>query len=186
MKIFATAFLAAVFGIMVSRWVIPGVVPVRADAPGKVEAREFVLLDEHNQVAARLASANGRTMLTFFGNNGNKGIEVGMGGDKPERFIHFFGRNGEVIAALNSVTPIGQTTLYMGDERWGSRVIFGSLPTDVASTSVNINDDWGLEFRKPGSSHPLMNILIKPDNAHQSYIAALRLIRSNGSIWGVH
>ena len=142
---------------------------------------ELVIVNEHDEPVVKLGSSGGHTVLQFLGERSQPALEIGVDQMKTVRFIRFFGRGESVLAALNSNAPTGQSTLYLGDERREARVIMGALPTDVVASDGT--EDWGLEFRAPGSLRPLFNVVLKsPGNEKQS-TAALSLIRSDGQVW---
>ena len=151
----------------------------------RIEAREFVLLDENNQRAAVLESVGGRSALKVLRDNSALALELGVEKSRSSRFLTFIGKDHRVLAALNSLPPNGETTLYLGDERWETRIILGALQTDMpATTGVN---DWGLLFRRLGSTESLFNVHVQyDDDPRLRSKAAIKLLRRGGSTWGVY
>jgi hypothetical protein len=129
-----------------------------------------------------LESLNGRTALRFYDQNKLPALEVGVDTSSGTRFIRMLGRDGRLLAALNSLPPNGETTLYLGDERWGARIILGAIPSDDQAFTAGVND-WGLQCRKPGSPNPVFNLLLRSVGDTLRTSATIRLVRSDGSVW---
>lgn len=173
-----SAAFGAVFGCAVARMSFTG----QPSPSERIETRELVVLDEHRKAAATLGSIDGRTVLRFLDSNSRVQLEVGLQSARGERFVRMYGRDGRVLAALNSSTPNGETTLYLGDERWASRVVLGALRTDMEDGALGI-EDWGLQFRRPGASGSLFSVLVKSASDPRSAEAHLRLARPDGTEW---
>jgi hypothetical protein len=186
MKQFSTIVVAAATGAIVA-FLLSGLLGYRRGSvpAARIEAREFVLLDENNQRAAVLESIGGRSALRFYAGNSAPALELGVEKSRTVRFLRFIGKDHRVLAALNSLPPNGETTLYLGDERWGARFILGALETDIpATTGVN---DWGLVFRRLGSTESLFNVHVQyDDDPRLRSKAAISLLRRDGTLWGVY
>lgn len=174
----AAAFFGGVLGCFGGYWLSA----VHFMTPTRIEAREFVLLDEHSEAVARLATSNGRTVLRLSRKGSPVALEVGIDTGHSERFIHFLGKDDSIVAALNSSEPQGAATLYLGDEVWETRAVFGALRGDV-EPARNV-DTWGLTIHAPGALSPLFGILAKPVGGSTAWAAGLRLVQPNGEVWG--
>lgn len=185
MKQFSTIVVAASTGAVMTL-LLSGLLGYRrGSVPAeRIEAREFVLLDENNQRAAVLESIGGRSALRFYGDKSAPALELGVEKSRTVRFLRFIGKDNRVLAALNSLPPNGETALYLGDERWGARIILGALETDMpATTGVN---DWGLRFRELNSTQPLFGVLVQyDDDPRRRSTAAIGLLRRDGTRWSV-
>lgn len=143
--------------------------------------RELTLLDEKGRTAATLSAFQGEAKLRFY-SGGEPALDVGVSGNES-RFVRFLGKHGRVLAALNSGPPNGEATLYLGDERWETRVILGALRSDVIPTADGV-EEWGLKFRKPGSSSgALIQMLVESASDPSRATATIRLVRPDGSVW---
>jgi hypothetical protein len=181
MKHHLKTFLAALFGVCAGYFLSEHVSGVQGSHRSRLETKELIVLDAHNKPAAQLASENGRTVLRFYGPGSSTALEVGVD-ERTAKFVRLFGKDGRTVAALNSLPPNGEATLYLGDDRWETRLILGALRTDTDRGGEAVND-WGLEFRRPGSSQSLFNVLLRSGGSPLEATAALRLIRSDGTVW---
>ncbi len=121
-------------------------------------------------------------MLQLYNQDSSIALEMGIDAKRGDRFIHFFGKQGRILAALNTVSS-GDPTLYLQNQTGTSRLTLGALVGDVLTDEPT--NDWGLEFRKPGAPKPVFGASVKfSQNSIQSW-AALRLIRQDGSEWSV-
>jgi hypothetical protein len=186
MKQFLLAAAGAGFGAVLGSLSVVWMNRVQASTVEKLEIRQIVLLNENGRQAAQLESRNNRTALTFFAGDGTPALEVGVNSREQARFIHFFGKRGRLVAALNSLAPYGETTLVLGDERQETRIIVGAFQTDIDASHGKGVDDWGIEFRSLGSIRPLYTALMKSPAYPAPPIVALRLVRSDGEEWTIH
>jgi hypothetical protein len=185
MKQFSTIAVPSAIGAIIAL-LLNGFLGYRRSAPAaRIEAREFVLLDENNQRAAVLESVGGKSALRFFAGNSTPALQLGLERSSTVRFLTFLGEKGQVLAALNSLPPNGETTLYLGDERFPARFILGAIQSDMpATTGV---DNWGLVFRRLGSSESLFHVGVRYDSDPQRRSnAAIKLLRRDGTIWSVY
>lgn len=177
---FIALALAAVLGAVISTPLRSPAQPARQGGSDRVVTHELVVLNDNGRPAVTLAPSNDGTVLRFFGDDAKPALEVGVAKSDDSRFIHFFGKKGEIIAALNSLRPNGESTLYLGDERWEARVILGALRSDTDYGKQNIND-WGLQFREPGTQRVPIGILVQP--SRRGYEAGIRIDAGNGAVW---
>lgn len=119
---------------------------VNAGGAEKAEVRELVVLNEKSEAAARLDSLDGRTVLRIYSSNASPALEFGVDVSRSTRFLHYFGPDGRVLAALNSSPPNGETTLYLGDEGWETRMIAGAIRADIQPSTD--------PHRKVGNTNP--------------------------------
>jgi hypothetical protein len=177
-EVFVAAALGAAAGLLLAGRILPSQGPEAR----KLIARELVLVDGVGRVAARLSTDKGETWLRFYSENGAKAAELGLDSQGTGRGLRFFGRDGEALVALNSLGEnMGASTLYLGDDRMGARVMIGALPEDVISEAPI--DEWGLVMRKPGSLQSPFSILLHPYKS-EGWIASIRLVRPDGTEWG--
>jgi hypothetical protein len=180
MAVFGAAALGAFFGYSVASQRTS----VRAAAPTRIEGREFVLRDESGHVAARLSTQNGMTALRFYDNTSGPALEVGVGVSQSSRYIHLFGKDGRLSAALNSQAPNGEATLYLGDEGLQARIIVGALRTDLEANSGP--KEWGLQIRRPGSTQSVFSLVSKAAGNTGHWDTGLRILREDGTEWFAH
>jgi hypothetical protein len=157
----------------------------RASSAGfeaKVEAREFVLVDEANRQVARLESTNGRSQLVFLSNDASPALIVGVDARENARFLRMFGKNGQMVATLNSRSANGESTLTLGDERKTVRIALGALPSDMYQGAESI-DDWGLELRSLETLWPVFSVHSLPKEKAKSPAAFLRIVKPDGTVW---
>lgn len=143
----------------------------------KVETRQLVLVDERNQPVARLENVDGTTALRFIGNGLKTAVQIGVHHQNPGRFLHFFGEDGEISAALNTHGN-GDSTLVFAD-RTGTRVILGAKDSDIPSLGQPA-EAWGLIFRKPRSTESLVDININTVPDPKDYGASLTVTAPYG------
>ena len=109
-------------------------------------------------------------------------MQVGIDITRMRRFVHFFGEKGRSLASMVSLEN-GDTTLSLGDRGWEGRIILGALQSDTPSERPS--DEWGLVFRRPGSTQPLLSALMTTRQSAAKPFAGIRLIRENGEEWEV-
>lgn len=183
---FLGAAFAASFGAIIGSLLTTSLNSSRMGTNAAIQTRDLTILDEHSRPAARLTSLAGKTVLRFYSAQSTPALEVGVEQNGSSRFVRFFANNGRMVAALNSVAPNGESTLYLGDERWATRVIIGAMLTDLDPQRDAASDNWGLEFRKPGSNENLFNVLVRSSPTSARVTAALRLMQSDGRLWTVY
>jgi hypothetical protein len=146
-----------------------------------ISAREFVVLDEVGHIAGRFGSERGETVLRMYGRDAKPALEVGInsGVGTASRFIRFLGVDGNPTASLNTISPDGETTLYLGDNRFGSRVVLGYMSSDSVGEKTN---EWGLVLRK--SQQPLVSLIARPSyGSEPSWAAGIRVMLPGGRFW---
>lgn len=173
---------AAAFGAIFGYFGATRVDRVRAASAEKAEVRELVLLNEKNETAARLDSAGGRTVLRIYSNSASPALELGVDANRSTSFLHYFGPDGRVLAALNSSPPNGETTLYLGDQRWETRMIVGALRADAQSPRTGV-EEWGVQIRTPGSRIPAFSVVSRQARPGSAWGAGLRLTLASGKEW---
>ena len=175
----ATTIVASLTGAVVGSLMTSSAQSPQRESRDRVTTHEVVILDDHGRAAARLGSGADGVTLRFFVNS-EPALEVGIDATGKNKFIHFFGKQHRIVAALNSLPPDGESLLYLGDERWQSRIRLGALLTDTDFGTESV-DDWGLQFTKPYSNRSPLSILMQP--FQQGYRATLRIERENGEAW---
>ena len=130
-------------------------------------------MDENNSPAARLGFVDGGPVLQFYNKDSTVALQVGVDRSRKFKFLHFFGENNRILAALNSLEN-GDTTLYLGDRGWEGRVILGAIESDIPTNEPS--DSWGLVFRNRSTS-PLFSVMI---GNVPTPSAQIRLVRANG------
>jgi hypothetical protein len=141
-----------------------------------IRTTELVLEDPQGRSAARLTTVNGRTVLTFLGNENEPAIEIGVDQNHSARFVRFFSEEGKMTTALNSAPPHGASTLYLGDDIWTTRITLG------ASRAPEV-ESWGLRIGVPGSLFPVFHVLSKNPEKSEAWSAGMRMVRPDGQVW---
>ncbi len=177
---------AAAFGAVAGSLITAALNRPGSVTSGTILAREIVILDEYSHPAARLTSFGGSTVLRFYTAESTPAVDVGIADRGASRFVRFFGKGGGIVAALNSLPPHGESTLYIGDERWASRIIIGALQTDIPGPQSGGVNDWGLQLRKPRSTQSLFSVLVKSPPLEETATAGLLFVRSDGKVWTLH
>jgi hypothetical protein len=186
MRQYILTFCAAIFGAIFGYVGAIRVDRVHAAASAeKTEVRELVLLNEKGETTARLYSLEGRTVLRISSATGSPALELGVDNKRSTAFLRYFGLDGRVIAALNSSPPNGETTLYLGDNRWESRMIVGALRADTQPRNTGI-EEWGMQIRSPGSRIPAFSAVSREAQPDSPWGAGLRLTLANGKEWEAH
>lgn len=181
MKQSVTAFIAAVIGGLVSYLLVSHSSSARAAPPSRIETRELVLLNERSQVAARFRSENGRTVLTLYDGDSDPALEIGSDTVRGSRFVRMYSRTGKVLAAINSLPPNAESTLYLGDQRREARIVIGAIQSDVQGT--NPVNEWGIQIYRPAAVLPVFGVLVMPGANGSGYTAGLHLVKPNGEEW---
>jgi hypothetical protein len=169
------ALIGAVVGSLMTSWARP---PERGSRDS-VSTHEVLILNSAGRPAARLGSGGDGATLRFFVNS-EPALEIGIDPKGENKFIHFFGKQHQVVAALNSLPPDGGSTLYLGDERWEGRIRLGALVTDMDYGRESIQD-WGMQFRQPYSNRIPLSLLMQP--FQKGYRAGVRIERESGEPW---
>jgi hypothetical protein len=175
----ATTAVTALIGGVVGALITSSVRSPERGSLDSVSTHEMLILDNEGRPVARLGSGGDGPTLRFFVNS-EPALEVGIDATGKNKFIHFFGKQHRVVAALNSLPPDGESTLYLGDERCQSRISLGALLTDTDFGTESV-EDWGLQFRKPCSNQIPLSILMQP--SQNGYRARLRIEREKGEAW---
>ncbi len=150
-----------------------------------IVTRELQLRDAEGRVRARLFTQDGQTTLALFDKQTRSpSIELSAGGYGNPRRLTFFGAQGGIVAALNSLAPWGEATVYLGDERAGTRLLLGSIRSDVESVS-GVNE-WGLRIGIPGSEEAAVNILARTQQPSRTTNPVISITRANGTKWAIH
>jgi hypothetical protein len=160
-----------------TRFLAQGLQP---DRTKRVVAHELVILGDQGRPIVRLGPSASGTSLQFLDLAGKPALEAGISRTGDSRFINFFGKGGEAVAGLISLPPNGETTLYLGDDRWHARIVLGAIRTDTDYATQSI-DDWGLEFRQPRSNQAPLSMLMHP--SRQGYQTGIRIEREGGKAW---
>jgi len=176
------AATAALCGAVVGSLATPHFAPPRSLEVESIEARRLTILDERGKVTARLASSGGSSVLSFYDSGMRRVLDVGVEDSGASRFIRLFDTNGEVVAGLNSLPPHGEATLYLGDDRWHSRIVIGALISDVAPAASG-TAEWGLELRQPRSSRSLFTALVRTPTDSSESTVGVSLVRPDGTLW---
>lgn len=179
MKYLTTALVAAFVSVLVYR-----VTAQQHDTDvfaAKVETRELVIVDEHRRPTARFRSNSDRTLLQFYGVNGDVALEVGVVVSDGERYVRAFHAGGQVLFALNSLPPDGQATLYLGDKSWTPRLVLGALNTDIYGHEYE--GEWGMHFALPGSGKKALSMLVRRSPKGSGWNAGIRILRQHGGVW---
>lgn len=187
MKNYLVVFLAAAFGAVVGSLATKSLGTSKASGVVKantVETRELLILNENDRPATRLVAESGGAVLRFYAGDLRPALEVGVEENPPFRFVRLFAEGGQIVSALTSAPPDGQTRLVLGDARWPERIIMGPIEHSDMPAVAPV-DLWGLEFHKPASLDTLFSILANSkDPAHTT--VGLQLMRSNGKVWSVY
>lgn len=155
-----------------------------ADFPERqsISAREFVVLDNSGRIVGRFGSSeNGETVLRMYGRDAKPSLEIGItsGTGTASQFIRFIGVNATPTASLSTLSPDGETTLYLGDNRFGSRVVLGYMASDSIGERTN---EWGLVLRK--SQQPILGLIARPiHGSESSWAAGIRMMLPDGRFW---
>ena len=173
-----SALCGAIIGVLATVWLLQ-----RSPAQqNHIKARSLTIVDERGSPAASLDASGGGAVLRFYDRNAHSVLEAGTARAGLDRFVRVLDGKGKILAALNSSPPYGETTLYLGDDRWTSRVIIGALPSDIDNESRG-SDEWGVELRPPRSTQSLFAALVKASADGTEARAGILLIRSDGRPW---
>lgn len=172
--VFASAAAGAVVGSVTSGYLRNA--PV---LPPELRTKELVIVGENGRPAARLAAAEGQTVLQFYNPDSSPRLTLGI--DKAgSEFLDFFGANGHQSAALVSL-PNQDSALYLGDYRWQARVILGALnDSDVPSSKRS--GMWGLFLQAPDSRQRLFSAGVFK-TTDENATAGISILRENGKLW---
>lgn len=126
-----------------------------ASAPQVLRASGFELVSASGDTVARLATDEaGNAHLCFYSRTGNVALDIGTF------------RDGDASLEMNAldgkprlrilVDREGKPSLGMGDEKRAGRLELGFLRPD--SAPYGDWDQWGLIFRMPGASGPVIGM----------------------------
>lgn len=178
MKTALSAFLAAVFGGFVGAWAWSHLERLQSPTP-ELRTRNLVLVDDSGKPAARLGFTDRRTVLQFYGRDSKPEIELGIEPTSDAMFLGFAGR-----AALNAL-PNGDTTLAMGDNRFGpSRLLLGAIEDTDTPTPPEANV-WGLAIGRPGAPGSTLRAVERGVPTSGIPSAALTVRRQDGTLWSI-
>ena len=186
MRLTLILVFAAVVGGSFSSVFIRQLLPEKTTAiPRIVEVRELLLMNEHNKVAASLASVGGHTVLSFFNENGKPDVQVGVDWPNESRFVTFSGRSGLSTMSLRSQYPHSQATLALGDDFLEGKAVLGAQLTDLRPPSsipaVTDVGECGLRFNRFGQLSSAISVLVQPKGVNLK--TGIWIERPSGPAW---
>lgn len=181
MRHLITITLSVACGTLIGLFAATQLSIVGSGRVNRLELRELVLVSESGQPLAKFGSVGDRATLSFLGSDTLPIVEIGADAKEQHRFLNFVGAGRRVIASLDSRSPNGESTLYLGDERRDVRVLLGAWQTDMPGGSV---DDWGLKFPDRRTGDPLFGILLRDTTGDST--ASISLRKSDGTVWTIH
>lgn len=182
MKYILVATFASVIGGIVGSLASPLLSKTHAGgAPDLVVAKEILLLDERGQPAARLMRSSGSTLLRFYNADSSVAVEIGTRQQSPDRYLAFFGKNGQPLASLYTA-PNGDTNLSLRNESARTHIVLGAFPSDEPTDEPT--REWGLQVWG-GSVGPMFSALVKASKDLTPSTAGVLVRQKDGKAWGV-
>ncbi len=144
-----------------------------------MRAERFELVGKDGKARAYWGrTSDGHVTTAFLDSKGNVRAEFGVTEDTTIQWLRMCGPDGKTILRLGT-NEFSESSLSLGDEQHGSRVLLGSIPSDLPVRTGS----WGLVLPRSGTFSSWIEIGIREDPARRRTSPALSIGDASGLRW---